>query len=173
MQAINWILRFVGLIFLILFQVLVLNKLNVGTYAHPYVYPMFLLLLPFNTPKWVMLPLAFLIGLTIDMFNNTPGMHAAACVTIAFLRPQFIKFYTPVTGYENVKAPSISQLGVIWFALFTLTMIFIHHLLYFFIQVFWLKDLGLVLLKVVFSTALSTMLIVILAFLFASRKTRL
>ncbi len=172
MQAINWIVRFAGLVFLILFQVLVLNKLNVGTYAHPYVYPMFILLLPFDTPKWLIMPLAFMVGLVIDMFNNTAGMHAFACVLIAYLRPQFLKLFTPITGYENVTAPSVSQLGVIWFALYTLTMIFIHHVGYYLLQVFWLNDLGLVFMKVVFSTALSTMLIVILAFLFATRKSR-
>ncbi|MBP8917810.1 MAG: hypothetical protein KBG70_13775, partial [Chitinophagales bacterium] len=64
MQTINWILRFLGLIFLILFQVLVLNKLNVSTYIHPYIYPMFIILLPFETPKWLLLPLAFFAGLS-------------------------------------------------------------------------------------------------------------
>lgn len=173
MQSINWVIRFLGLVFLILFQVLVLNKLNVSTYVHPYVYPMFILLLPFDTPKWLMLPLAFLIGLTIDMFNNTAGMHASACVFIAFIRPQLIKFYTPITGYESVTAPSISQLGVIWFSLFTVTMIFIHHLIYYMLQVFWIHDPGFLILKVLFSTGVSTALIIILAFLFAQRKVRM
>ena len=172
MQAINWVIRFLGLVFLILFQVLVLNKLNVSTYVHPYVYPMFILLLPFDTPKWLMLPLAFAIGLTIDMFNNTAGMHASACVFMAFIRPQLIKFYTPITGYESVTAPSISQLGVIWFSLFTVTMIFIHHLIYCMLQVFWIHDPGFLILKVLFSTGVSTALIIILAFLFAQRKSR-
>lgn len=170
MQAINWILRFVGLIFLILFQVLVLNKLNVSVYIHPYVYPMFLILLPFETPKWIMLPLAFAVGITIDMFNNTAGMHAAACVFIAYARPWLIKAYTPITGYENVSSPSISQLGVVWFALFTLTVIFIHHTIYYLLQIFVLNDLGFLFLKIVLSTLVSTLLIVIFAFLFAKRK---
>ena len=144
MQAINWILRLVGLIFLILFQVLVLNKLNVSTYIHPYVYPMFI----------------------------TAGMHAAACVFIAFARPWLIKRYTPITGYENVNAPSLSELGVVWFALFTLTVIFIHHSIYYFLQVFWMNDVGYLLLKIFLSTLVSTLLIVIFAFLFAKRKVK-
>lgn len=172
MQAVNWILRFAGLVFLIMFQVLVLNKLNVSTYVHPYVYPMFIILLPFETPRWMILPLAFLVGFTIDMFNNTPGMHAAACVFIAYFRPQLIKFYTPITGYESVTAPSISQLGVIWFTMFTATTILFHHLVYFLLQVFSIHDLGFLLLRVASSTLVSTLLIVILAFLFAKRKVR-
>ena len=172
MQAINWILRLVGLIFLILFQVLVLNKLNVSTYIHPYVYPMFIILLPFETPRWLILPLAFAVGFSIDMFNNTAGMHAAACVFIAFARPWLIKRYTPITGYEIVNAPSLSELGVVWFALFTLTVIFIHHSIYYFLQVFWMNDVGYLLLKIFLSTLVSTLLIVIFAFLFAKRKVK-
>lgn len=172
MLAINWILRFVGLIFLILFQVLVLNKLNVSTYIHPYVYPMFIILLPFDTPRWVLLPLAFLVGFSIDMFNNTAGMHAAACVFIAFSRPWLINRYTPITGYENINAPSLSELGAVWFALFTLTIIFIHHSIYYLLQVFWMNDLGYLIVKILLSTLVSTLLIVIFAFLFAKRKTK-
>lgn len=170
MQIINWILRFTGLIFLILFQVLVLNDLDINAYVHPYVYLMFIILLPFDTPRWLMLPLAFLVGITIDMFSNTAGMHAAACVFIAYLRPWLIKSFTPVTGYENITGPSLSELGFIWFSLFTLTITFIHHCIYFLLQVFWMKDIGFLSLKIIFSTLVSTLLMVILAFLFAKRK---
>lgn len=172
MQIINWILRIIGLVFLILFQVLVLNELNVNTYLHPYVYPMFIILLPFSTPKWILLPLAFLIGLSIDMFMNTGGMHAAACVFIAFIRPGLIKTYTPVTGYENIVKPSISELGVLWFTLFTATIILVHHAVYFLLQVWWMKDIGYLLLKIFFSALISTLLIVIFAFLFSTRRSR-
>ncbi len=172
MQTINWILRFLGLAFLILFQVLVLNELNVSTYIHPYIYPMFIILLPFETPKWLLLPLAFFAGLSIDLFMVTGGMHAAACVFIAFIRPQLIKFYTPITGYENVTSPSLSELGVVWFSLFALTIIFIHHSIYFLLQVFWMNDIGYLLLKIILSTAISTLLIIIFAFLFSKRKVR-
>jgi len=173
MQTINWILRFAGLLFLLMFQVLVLNKLNINTYIHPYVYPMFLLLLPFAMPRWATLPLGFIVGLLVDMFNNTPGMHAAACVLMVFVQPRIVKFFTPITGYENVESPSISQLGLIWFTLFTVCNILIHHTMYYLLQVFWLKDIGFLVLKILFSTLVSTALIIILAFLFAQRKKRI
>lgn len=172
MQIINGILRFVGLLFLILFQVLVLNKLDVSPYIHPYVYPMFLILLPFSTPRWIMLPLAFLVGMTIDMFNNTAGMHAAACVMVAFSRPMLIKAFTPITGYESVNGPSLSELGPVWFALFTLTFILIHHTVYYFLHIFSISDFGYLALKIILSTLVSTLLIVIFGFLFAKRKVK-
>ena len=82
------------------------------------------------------------------------------------------EFYEPITGYENVNAPSLSELGVVWFALFTLTVIFIHHSIYYFLQVFWMNDVGYLLLKIFLSTLVSTLLIVIFAFLFAKRKVK-
>ncbi len=133
---------------------------------------MFLIMLPFDTPKWVFLPLAFLVGLTIDIFTNTGGMHAAACVLIAFTRPSFIRIFTPVTSYEGISAPSIAQLGFVWYLLFTLTLIFVHHAIYFCIQIFWMKDPFFLLSKIFISTAVSTLLIIILTYLFTSKRIK-
>ncbi|MBC8173360.1 MAG: rod shape-determining protein MreD [Chitinophagales bacterium] len=172
MQAINWILRFVGLAFIIAFQVLVLNNLELGMYIHPYVYPMFILLLPLNMPRWLLLPLAFLTGLIVDMFNNTPGMHASASVVIAFLRPSILNLLTPPTGYEAVESPNIRYLGVTWYTIFVLIMIFIHHIVYFFVEMMSFKNFGYTGLKIVLSGIISALLILILTFLFTSRKER-
>ncbi len=149
-----------------------LSDLNVSSYVHPYIYPMFLIMLPFNTPKGVLLSLAFLVGLTIDTFTNTGGMHAASSVFIAFTRPWFIKIFTPVTGYEGISAPSVAQLSFVWYLLFTLTLIFVHHAIYFCIQIFWMKDPLFVLLKIIMSTAVSTLLIILLTYLFASKRIK-
>lgn len=173
MPVINWVIRFFALGLLILFQVLVLNALNVSPYIHPYVYPMFLLAVPFDTPRWIYLPLAFGVGLLIDMFTNTPGMHAAACVFIAYIRPWVIKIFTPVTGYENVNLPSIGELGFVWFLLFTVTLIFIHHLVYYLLFIFSNSHyIGYAVLNAITSTIVSTLLIVILAYLFTPRKAK-
>lgn len=172
MPIVNWFIRLLGCILLILFQVLVLNDLDAGQFIHPYVYPMFILMMPFKTPDWLLMLIAFAIGLTIDTFSNTPGMHAAASVLIAYVRPVFVKIYTPVTGYENISSPSINQLGFVWFLLFSITLIFIHHLLYFLILIFWPHNLGDLLINILLSTLTSTLLIIILAYLFSSRKVK-
>ncbi|MBC8047283.1 MAG: rod shape-determining protein MreD [Fimbriimonadaceae bacterium] len=172
MQVINWILRFVGLAFIIAFQVLVLNNLDTGIYIHPYIYPMFIFMLPLNVPKWIMLPLAFLVGLIIDMFNMTPGMHASACVLMAFLRAPILKLLTPPTGYDAVGSPNIRYLGATWFTIFTAIMVFIHHTFYFFVEILSFQHLGYTLLKIVLSGIISTFLILILTFLFTTKKER-
>jgi rod shape-determining protein MreD len=172
MPIFSGIIRFLGLIMLLLFQVLVLNDLHAGPYIHPYVYPMFIIMLPFRTPDWLLMIFAFAVGITVDMFSNTPGMHAAASVAMAYFRPVFVKIYTPITGYEKVSAPSISELGFIWFLLFSLTLIFIHHAIYFLILIFWPHHLGQLFLKILLSTLVSTLLTVILAYLFSGRKAK-
>ncbi|MFN3939504.1 MAG: hypothetical protein ACK4IY_02880, partial [Chitinophagales bacterium] len=159
-----------GLILLVAFQVLVLNNLQVGLFIHPYIYFMFLMTLPFATPQWVSMLLAAAIGLVIDMFNNTPGMHMAACVFIAFIRPAILKALTPVTGYENVENPSIVKLGAAWFFIYTIVMVLIHHAAYFFIEIFSLKHLRFTLFNIALSSIFSTILILVFAFLFTPRK---
>ncbi|HMU70478.1 MAG TPA: hypothetical protein PKC38_10725, partial [Chitinophagales bacterium] len=66
----------------------------------------------------------------------------------------------------------ISELGVIWFTMFTATTILLHHAVYFLIQLFSINDLGFLMIRIGLSTVVSTLLIVILAFLFAKRKVR-
>lgn len=170
MTVINWIARLAGLVLLIGFQVLVLNNLEVGLYVHPYIFIMFILTLPFATPRWLIMVLAMLLGLVIDMFNNTPGMQMAACVFLAFVRPFILKALTPVTGYENIENPSIFKLGPTWFFIYTFIMVLIHHSAYFFIEVFSFRHLQFTLFNIGLSALFSTALILVFAFLFTPRK---
>jgi len=85
---INSILRY-GLIFILLImaQVLVFNNIQFSGYVNPYVYIMFILLLPVDIPAWLLLLLSFATGLIIDFFSGTPGMHTSATLTAGFVRP--------------------------------------------------------------------------------------
>src|SRR5476649_733601 len=80
-------LRFVVLVFI---QVFLLKNIALYNLATPYFYILFILLLPFETPNVLLFILAFLMGLTIDAFYDTPGLHAAACSLLAFVRILFI-----------------------------------------------------------------------------------
>ena len=82
------ILRFV---LLVLIQVFVLNNIRINGYINPHLYVLFILLLPFETPGWLLLVSSFSIGLSIDLFAHTPGLNAAASTFIAFIRPGFIR----------------------------------------------------------------------------------
>ena len=87
------IIRFLFLVFI---QVLVFNNIQVSGLINPYIYVIFILLLPFETPKWAILGLAFLLGISVDLFTNTPGMHSTATVLMAFLRPYVLSIIAPL-----------------------------------------------------------------------------
>ena len=89
------ILRFVLLVF---FQVFILNNLQFGGFINPFVYILFILLLPFETPKWFLLVIAFILGFTIDLFFHTPGIHASATVFMAFFRHYVLDYFAQRDG---------------------------------------------------------------------------
>ena len=113
---INSILRF-GLIFilLILLQVLLFNNIQFSGYVNPYVYIMFILLLPVEIPAWFLLILSFLTGLIIDFFSGSPGMHTSATVLAGFVRPYILRIISPRDGYEAGSDPSMLTYGFKWF----------------------------------------------------------
>src|SRR4051812_18702722 len=92
------LLRFLVLVAI---QVLVLNNVQLGGYINPFLYVMFILMLPVRFPKIVVLLLSLLTGIVIDMFSNTMGMHAAACLMMGYLRPGWLRILAPRDGYDS------------------------------------------------------------------------
>lgn len=146
---------------LILFQVLVLDNVLMGGYLNPYVYVLFIILMPFETPRWLLLVTAFLLGLSVDLFTNTLGMHAAASVLMAFLRPWVLSVFAPRDGYEPDTFPRIFFYGFNWFLRYSLVIVFLHHLALFYIEAFHFQDFLSTLLRVILSTALTTATIIL------------
>ena len=143
------LLRF---IILLLLQVLVIKNIELGRFINPFVYVLFILSLPFETPKWLLLILAFLMGISIDMFYDTLGMHAAACVWMAFCRPRVFAFFSPREGYEVGTTPSVKHMGISWFVSCAVVLIFLHHIVLFYIEIFRLSEFFSTFLRVVLSS---------------------
>jgi rod shape-determining protein MreD len=145
----------------ILFQVLVMDNVMINGYMIPYIYLLFILLMPFETPRWTQLVLGFLLGMGIDVFLNTPGMHTAATVLVAFIRPYLLNLLAPRDGYDTDSFPRIHYYGFLWFLKYTLIIVVIHHFLLFYLEVFQLKDFLSTLLRVILSSILSTSTIIL------------
>ena len=145
----------------ILFQVLVMDNVMLNGYMIPYIYLLFILLMPFETPRWTQLVLGFLLGMGIDLFLNTPGMHTAATVLVAFIRPYLLNLLAPRDGYDTDSFPRIHYYGFLWFLKYTLIIVVIHHFLLFYLEVFQLKDFLSTLLRVILSSILSTSTIIL------------
>lgn len=128
------ILRFVVLI---LFQVMLLDHLDVANgWVVPYLYVLFLIMLPFETPPWAVLVIGFFTGLVMDLFSSTPGMHTSACVVMAYVRIQMLRLLAPREGYEFGKRPIIAHMGLAWFMTFAAVLVVVHHLWLFFVEVY-------------------------------------
>jgi rod shape-determining protein MreD len=145
----------------IIFQVLVMDNVMINGYMIPYVYLLFILLMPFETPPWVLLLSGFILGLSIDLFENTLGMHTAATVLVAFIRPYLLKLLASRDGYEPETFPRIHYYGIVWFLKYTLIVVVIHHFALFYLEVFQWKDFLSTLLRVILSSVLSASTIVL------------
>ncbi len=152
------IFRFVVVV---LFQVLVMDNVMINGYMIPYVYLLFILLMPFETPRWLQLLAGFVLGVTLDIFSNTPGLHTSATVLVAFARGYILDLLAPRDGYEPETFPRVHFYGLVWFLKYTFIIIFIHHLALFYLEVFQLKDFFSTLLRVIVSSILSTSAIVL------------
>jgi len=146
---------------LILIQVLVLDNVLLDGYLNPNFYILFILLLPFSTPRWLLLVSGFLLGLSIDLFTYTLGMHTAATVFMAFIRPWVLSLFAPRDGYEPDSYPRIYYYGLSWFAAYSAILTFFHHLFLFYVEVFHFQDFFSTLLRVFLSTILTTSTIIL------------
>ena len=163
------IIRFVVLVF---FQVLVINHIRLGGYVHPYIYLIFIMLLPFNTPKWQLLVLGFFLGIIIDVFTGTPGLHAGATTLMAFCRPSIISLISGNQKFDNIQEPNLGQLDGMWFFRYVLCLVFIHHFALFFLESFSFRLIGQVLLRILLSVPVSVFLIMMILFIFKTERKR-
>ena len=166
------VLQIIRFVVLVLLQVLVINHIRLGGYVHPYIYLVFVMLLPFSTPKWQLLVLGFALGLTVDLFTGTPGLHAGATTLMAFSRPSIIKLISGNQKFENITEPNIGQLGGLWFFRYTLFLVLIHHFARCFLESFSFRLFGQVLLRILLSVPVSIFLIMMIMFIFKSEKKR-
>jgi cell shape-determining protein MreD len=128
-------------IFFIFLQVLVLNNIQFSGYVNPYLYVFIILMLPFATPIWMVMFISLSAGLLIDMFQDTMGMHAAACVMMGYSRSFILKLFSPRDGYDSSTEPTLHYLGASWYFSYSLLLVFIHHFVFFFIEAFSISEI--------------------------------
>ena len=155
---------------LVLVQVLIIKNIELGRFINPFLYVLFIIVLPFETPKWLLLISAFVLGITVDMFYDTAGMHAAAAVFMAYVRPGVLKLFSPREGYEIGTQPTIQYLGTPWFLSYAGILIFLHHLMLFYMEVFRFSEFFSTLIRVMISTIFTLLLVVVSQYLFQRKK---
>ncbi|OFY37637.1 MAG: rod shape-determining protein MreD [Bacteroidetes bacterium RIFOXYA12_FULL_35_11] len=149
-----------GFVFFVALQVLILNNLQFSGFINPFVYIIMVMLLPFETPRWLLLVASFFLGLTIDFFSNTPGMHASATVLIGYLRPFVLKSISPRDGYDTGTLPRIKYYGLNWFIKYVIIITLIHHSFLLFVEVFRFSSFFFTLGRIFLSSIFSIFLII-------------
>ncbi len=144
---------------LLMAQVLVLKRLSPGiesfNYIHILLYPLFIILLPLRTPQALVLLLAFAMGLAVDIFYDSPGVHAAACVFSGYLRGIVLHQMEPRGGYNVNFSPTMARLGLRWFAGYASILMAGHLFFYFSMEAFTFAYFTDAVLKTVFSFIVS------------------
>lgn len=169
-NLVKYIVRFC---LFILVQVFVLN--NIPPLHHlviPIVYFLFILWLPFKMGRKAVMILAFSLGFALDCFTKTYGLHAAACVLIAYFRPFLINLLISQEGAEsNYNEPSVKSMGITPYLTYVTILTLIHHSFLFFLQALQTGGFFYFFLKVLIGTGVSLLLIFLTELLF-TRKQR-
>lgn len=157
--------------FFLLIQALILNQVELGAGTLIMIYPLFILLLPVEINIFLLLILAFILGISIDILSNTYGLHASSLLLMAYFRPIIFKAFSPRDGYETDQELNIYSMGVLWFIKTFGILLLIHHFWFFLIELFRFDQILYVLLVTILSVPLSFTLCLLIQFLFI-RKPR-
>ncbi|GHA68781.1 hypothetical protein [Pontibacter akesuensis] len=151
-------------------QILLMDSLVLFSTGFCFIYIAFLLFLPLVISRVWLLVLGFVVGFTVDIFYDTMGIHAAASVLLAFLRPLLLNLLTPRDGYDSGDAVNIHTMGWRWFLAYTFTLVLVHHTAVFFLETISLQSAVYTMVKILLSTLFTSIVMVILQLLFFSAK---
>lgn len=158
---------------LILLQVYVLNNILFFNIINPYVYIYFILLLPFELPPVLITFLSFLIGISIDFFSGTMAINAFASTVAGYMRPFILKLFSPHDGYEKNSAPTIAFYNLNWWIKYAMFMTLIHHGVLFFTETFHLHAVLYTMAKIIMSSVLSLILMILMQYFFHKSSKKL
>jgi rod shape-determining protein MreD len=158
-------IKYIILLPLFLFvQIYILNEVMFASYINPYLYLIILFVMPFKTQNWFLLIYAFILGLSVDIFSETLGMHSSACLIIALLKQPITKITIPHNIIEENDELISQKIGVKSFILFTSILVFIHHSILFVLEHASIDFR--IILKIILSTIISSIIITICQFFF-------
>jgi len=164
------ILQIISFFIYLFYQVLILKNIVLFHSAFCFLYIAYLLLLPVETNPLFLMFMGFVMGFAVDVFYDSLGLHALACVFVMYVRNYWLNLLTPQGGYDTSAVPSLSMNGMQWFVVYAIPIVFLHHAILFFTEaggfgLFWFT-----MLKIFVSTLFTVLAILIAQFLFPYRR---
>ncbi len=151
-------------------QILVLNRVDLSfgqfNYIQLMLYPYLILSLPYFFNRYYTLFYAFLVGIIIDIFCGTIGIHASATVFLAFVRHPVIALFAPREGYLPGQVPSIRNEGFANIFLQVFSLLLLHHFFFFCVEAFSFIYISEILLRTIFSLLVSTLIVLLVFFIY-------
>lgn len=161
------ILRFV---LLLAAQITIFNNINFLGYINPYPYILFIILYPVNGNKFGLLAASFFLGLLMDMFLNSGGVHAASCLVLAYFRPTLFKFSFGLSyEYQTVRINDVLTPERFSFILLSVV---IHHLVLFVLEIFTIEFFWSIILRTIVSTVFTIIISILIIYLIKPSRTR-
>lgn len=157
------LLRYILLFLLILFiQVFIVRHVEIGMGTQLFLLPLYIIILPFRINVFMLMILAFILGILYDTITNSYGLNASALIFVAFLRPIIFDVFHPKEGYDVLKVPTVSDMGWRWFFFTYTTIILLHNTWFFVFEIFriteWLLIIRNIFTSLIFSLAIALML---------------
>lgn len=149
---------------ILLIQVLVFKRMGLGSswiwqHGDIFIYPVIVLMIPFRVSRHYVIIVGFLIGLVIDMFYDTIGVHAFALTGMAYARGLLLRYLEPRGGYQLSMSPTIFSMGLNWVLTFTSFSLLIHSFLFYTAEVFTFVYIGQILLKTTITLIFSLLVV--------------
>ncbi len=153
----------------VLAQVLICNHINFLGYINPLVYIYFIFLFPFNANRSLFLVLAFALGLTIDLFSDSGGANAAACLIIAYIRPFVLRFAFGIS-YEH-QSIKLEKTAFGQRIVYITILVVIHHFFLFLLEIFNISNILLTLKNTLYFSIFTILIITLSISLFSRKKS--
>jgi hypothetical protein len=171
MSRIN-IIQIVSFFIYLFYQVLILKNIVLFHTAFCFLYVAYLFFLPVEGNPLFLMAAGFLMGSAVDIFYDSLGLHAFSCVFVMYVRNYYLSLITPQGGYDSNDTPSIAAHGMQWFLVYTIPLVFLHHSILFFVEAGGFGMFWFTLWKVITSTVFTTLVTVIVQYLFPSGRYR-
>lgn len=154
----------------ILAQALIFNQLELAWGIQFMIYPLFILLLPWDMNNFATMAVAFLMGISIDSISNTFGLHASSAVLIAYLRPYLLKMLESRDGYELGQEFSYQNSDFSWILTYQGLLLLIHHFWFFLIEIFKFNETLYIFQKTLLSVPVSFLICILIQIIFIKKQ---